>query len=246
MNDRRMPEDVALADKTPHRNLERTDAFRVGEAIPQASGTLLREIDVVDRVTRLLPRWTRTAAGMLARSPFVPASLGVPERMRPVSEAPLSPPLMATLFSGRDVPDVEPALSEAPMRAMPPTGNVTAAASARPVLMMEWPGLPARAAIPTGRDAMDIRAPEMPLPPRDRTAVAASAGMLVQRSEIGNSPAGSSPPPVAAAIQRAPAQDAGHTAEPGSGGANEVNLLAGEVWALLRRRLAYEAERMGR
>ena len=87
----------------------------------------------------------------------------------------------------------------------------------------------------------------MPLPPRDRTAVSANAsGLLVQRSELGSAPAGTvaaSPDPAEASAQ---SQGPVHTPEPDSGGANDVNLLANEVWSLLRRRLAYEAERMGR
>jgi hypothetical protein len=259
VDDRRLPEEAAFADEMPRRAPERTDAAREAEAVSQMSGTLLREIDLVERVTRSLPRRPQSATGLLARNPFVPVSLGAPKRTRPATEALLASPFMPSLFGGRDVSNVEPALSEAPMRVMPSMGAATATEPARPALMKERPVLPARPVMPGGRDAaadvrvavsagrnaMDVRAPEMPLPPRDRTAAAASAGMLVQRSEAGSSPAGSTPPPVTT-TQPAPAQDAGHTAEPGSGGANEVNLLAGEVWALLRRRLAYEAERMGR
>ncbi|BDI34269.1 hypothetical protein CCAX7_63200 [Capsulimonas corticalis] len=105
--------------------------------------------------------------------------------------------------------------------------------------------LPARA-VAIERDAMDHRVPEMPLPPRDRTAVMAASHTLMQRSEIGSAPSGAIMASANPAEPPAQSPEAGHTPEPESGGANDVNLLASEVWSLLRRRLAYEAERMGR
>ncbi|MEO7714737.1 MAG: hypothetical protein ABIY70_00925 [Capsulimonas sp.] len=213
---------------------------------------ILRDIRIVDHVMRTLPRLSQGAPiGSLSRSPFVPAALSmlgnVERRSHPGELAPAlhSPPVYRQDFTHSAPEAVMPA-APAPARLTSAPAR-SAAALASPSydgFVTERPTLRARAVMPAARGAMDTRvAPEMPLPPRDRTAAAASAGTLIQRSDEGSDPAGeggSAPSPAA------PQETVAHTAEPGSGGANEVNLLANEVWSLLRRRLAYEAERMGR
>jgi hypothetical protein len=227
--------------EAPHASLD---------AAPQVSGTILRETGVVDPVTHAPGRSPQDLPpGPMARRPFVPAflaSFGEQGRSLSLPEAAFAPASAVASSGSRDIPVIERAYQEAPMRALPSSGAVAVAAPPRSSIAMERLPLPARASVSAGRDAMDVRAPEMPLPPRDRTAVAAHSNTLVQRSELGSAPAGDAAPSATSAAPSAPAHDADHTPEPASGGANEVNLLANEVWSLLRRRLAYEAERMGR
>jgi hypothetical protein len=213
---------------------------------------ILRDIRIVDHVMRTLPRLSQGAPiGSLSRSPFVPASLAMlgnaERRSQPGELAPAlhSPPVYRQDFTHSAPEAVTPA-APAPVRltSAPARGAAAPASPSYDGFVTERLTLSSRAVMPAARGAMDTRvAPEMPLPPRDRTAAAASAGALIQRSDEGSDPAGeggSAPSPAA------PQETVAHTAEPGSGGANEVNLLANEVWSLLRRRLAYEAERMGR
>lgn len=79
-------------------------------------------------------------------------------------------------------------------------------------------------------------------------AVAGASGLSVQRAPAGSGGRGarasqaSSPD---ASVSAAPADKTEEVHDPAKA-ANDVHLLASEVWSLLRRRLAVEAERRGR
>jgi len=114
------------------------------------------------------------------------------------------------------------------------------ALTARPTLSLSTDD-----AVPGARPSIPLppRTPELPLPPRDRTAVLENAA--IQRSAAGRSPAGDAPSGGSGGTQSDAPHEAGAEPEGQSSPANDVQLLAGEVWSLLKRRLVYEAERMG-
>lgn len=73
--------------------------------------------------------------------------------------------------------------------------------------------------------------------------------VLIQRVAAGEQPAGglTSPAPAAtpAEAEHHASQEQGQTGDEGAA-AGDIHLLANEVYGLIKRRLAYEAERMGR
>ncbi|WP_245992550.1 hypothetical protein [Capsulimonas corticalis] len=243
-----LPRTPAPSDETTRRA---PDVAAISEnKAPFASETILREVLVIDPVMRALPRLPHSVLpGVLARSPFVPSSLASlgDARLNPSMSGVALPLSLFPASSGPGEPSgIELAPPHLPVRAVSSaSGGAAVVAPMRTALATERMPLPARA-VAIERDAMDHRVPEMPLPPRDRTAVMAASHTLMQRSEIGSAPSGAIMASANPAEPPAQSPEAGHTPEPESGGANDVNLLASEVWSLLRRRLAYEAERMGR
>lgn len=83
-----------------------------------------------------------------------------------------------------------------------------------------------------------LRAPAMALPHPPAPA-AVDEGWAIQRVASGGSSAGG-------AEAKSPQQDINLVAEEKGAAANDVHLLANEVWSLLKRRLETEAERTGR
>ena len=89
------------------------------------------------------------------------------------------------------------------------------------------------------------RAPQMPLAPPSPLAGRAArpdadTTMVIQRAVSGM------PTPAARSGGATAAREGNPGAANAEGGANEVNLLANEVWSLLKRRISWEADRRGR
>lgn len=85
------------------------------------------------------------------------------------------------------------------------------------------------------------RAPRMVFPAAPPAVSAAPPGVTIQRSTLG-----ASAPPAAKPSDAVPRRETGRAGANEAGATGEVQLLANEVWSLLKRRLSTEAERTGR
>jgi hypothetical protein len=136
--------------------------------------------------------------------------------------------------SKRETPVVQNALERGEQYRQPRPLPVAVRLPAEPDLR---PALPLRESHP-----MAERAPERLYPAVGGGARGGeSNGPWIQRSATGSSP--DAPP--AAGTQAAANQEQDSGAADPAAAANEIHLLANEVWYLLKRRLAVEAERRG-
>jgi hypothetical protein len=159
-------------------------------------------------------------------SPRIPAVQGsaspaIPDMTHSTpSRAPSrTPPAFSTAGGGRpNLPTLKSPSMETAAKAPSPSGPVP----------LPYPNVSSRSL------------PEMPI----ATSVQAkppTAAMTVQRNRVGASPASQA----ASRGQTEYDSDVNSPRDPGSS-AGEINLLANEVWSLLKRKLTFEAERLGK
>jgi hypothetical protein len=159
-------------------------------------------------------------------SPRIPAVQGsanpaIPDMTHSTaSRAPsLTPPAFSTAGGGRpNLPSLKAPAMETAAKAPSPSGPVP----------LPYPNVSSRSL------------PEMPIATSIKAKPPAAA-MSLQRNRTGASPAS----PAGSSSQTEHDSDVNSPRDPGAS-AGEINLLANEVWSLLKRKLTFEAERLGK
>ncbi len=184
-------------------------------------------------------------------SPSVPSSGGFAPMSLPVMSSGASPSGLSSMraMPGHSAPSLTNHFN------LPQLPTHGAEAGTHPLLSMPLPMSASAPPMPTHSassvssrlpDRLADRAPTLTLPPvhagrGSARRPASGDGLVIQRSETGSAPQSrtaekSAQPPRASAL----------ASGENSGKASEVQLLASEVWSLLKRRMAVEAERRGR